>query len=108
VWADSDPADALGAPPGLTLQELTRFLEERPSLAYTLYLRNNQDGSPYYAIVAYCQDGALIFGLSGDEDEGCSLLSQLETHASSHGYWSVEEPPASSKAEFLARASQSA
>ena len=105
-WDESDPSDVLGVSPGLTLPELTQFLEAHPQLSYSMYFRNNSGSAPYFAILSYCSDGALIYGLCGDEPEASAmaLLNRLEAHAGSLGYWSVEEAPACSKQEFFTRA----
>ena len=70
-----------------------------------MYFRNNSDCSPYFVILSYCHDGSLIFGLSGDQSESSAtvLLSRLEAHVGSKGYWSIEEAPVGSKREFFAR-----
>jgi len=94
----------------MTLTQITQFLEAHPELAYSMYFRNNAAGQPYFAILCYCGDGSLIFGLSGEESGASAscLLGRLEAHAGSKGYWSVEEVPPDSKREFFTRASQCA
>jgi hypothetical protein len=107
-WHPNDPSDVLGAPPGATLAQLTQFLQARPGLAYTLYFSNNASGPPYHAMLCYCEDGALILGLSGNESAPAAraLLDRLEAHAGSKGYWSIEEAPPASAHEFTTRARQ--
>lgn len=109
-WDESDPPDVLGTSTGLSLPELTQFLEGHPELSYTMYFRNNQDGAPYFAILIYCHDGALIFGLSGDESatSSATLLNRLEAFAGAKGYWCLEEAPVDSRREFASRAGQCA
>jgi hypothetical protein len=104
-WDPIDPAEVIGAPPDLSPGQLAKYLEEHSSLSYSMYFRNTSGKSPYYAILAYCEDGSLILGLSGDEEESSAieLLEQLEAHSGSAGYWSLEEAPANSRDAFLTR-----
>lgn len=104
-WDEDDPAEVLGVAPGPTFPELLRQLEVDRSLAYTLYFRNAADAAPYFAILAWCGDGALILGLCGGEDAPAAeaLLVELEAFSGTQGYWSLEEPPVDSTPAFLAR-----
>jgi len=105
TWDAADPVDVLGVSPDSSFEGILEFLEQHVDRDYSMYLRNTGAGSPYYAILAYREDGSVIFGLSGDEDEQAALelLGRLEGFAGSAGYWSVEEAPAGSRGEFRAR-----
>jgi hypothetical protein len=107
-WDPIDPIEVIGSPEGLTIQQLTHFLELRPNLDYSMYFRNQSNAAPYYSILTYNPDGSLILGLSGDPNESCAieLLRELELYSGTQGYWTVEEAPVSSAEEFLARHSQ--
>ena len=105
TWDATEPIDMLGASPNDSLEDILEFLECHADRGYSMYLRNLERRSPYYAILAYCEDGCLVLGLSGDEDEQVvmDLLSRLQDFAGSTGYWSVEEPPPRHREEFCAR-----
>jgi len=105
TWDETDPAEVLGVARNASLEDVLEFLEQNVEREYTMYLRNRESTSPYFAILAYLDDGALIFGLSGDDEEQATLrmLDQLERFAGFRGYWGFEEPPAISREEFLAR-----
>ncbi len=105
TWGPADPVDVLGVPSGSSLEEILRFLERHVDRDYSMYLRNNADGSPYFAILAYRRDGSLILGLSTDEGEQMAQaeLRRLEQFSGSKGYWSVEEGPLSGRAAFIER-----
>jgi len=105
TWDAADPIDILGIPPNHSLEEILKFLECHADRSYSMYLSNLKRRSPYYAILAYCEDGSLILGLSCDEDEQVAreLLSRLEDFTGSTGYWSVEEAPPCDSKEFSAR-----
>jgi hypothetical protein len=107
TWNPDDPREVLGLKSGASLAEIFGFLQDNPEKEYTVYLRNTREGSPYYAILAFCADGSLILGLSGDEDQtaATALLGQLEEFSGGKGYWSIEEPPEVSSASFLERRS---
>lgn len=105
TWDAGDPIDMLGVPPNHSLEDILKFLEIHADRSYSMYLSNLERRSPYYAILAYCEDGSLILGLSGDEDKqgALELLSRLEDFTGSPGYWSVEEAPPGDRKEFSAR-----
>jgi hypothetical protein len=104
-WDPSDPTDVIGAPPNISVQQLLEYLADHPTLDYRMYFHNQSEGSPYHSILTYCADGSLILGLSGDEQEESAimLLRRLELFSQSKGYWTVEEAPVSSRAEFAIR-----
>jgi hypothetical protein len=105
TWNAAEPVDILGLSPNHSLKDILKFLEYHTDRSYSMYLRNLERRSPHYAILAYCEDGSLILGLSGDEDEQVApeLLSRLENFTGSTGYWSVEEAPPGDREEFGAR-----
>ncbi len=105
TWDAADPIDILGVPPNHSLEDILKFLEDHAGRSYSIYLSNLEQRSPYYAILAYCEDGSLILGLSGDEDEQAALelLGRLEDFTGATGYWSVEEAPPGDRKEFSAR-----
>ncbi len=87
TWEPGDPVDVLGVPPKHSLEDILIFFQYHTSRDYSMYLRNLEPRSPYYAILAYCEDGSLILGLSGDEDEqsALELLRRLGDFAGSRG-----------------------
>ena len=105
TWDATDPVDILGVSPNHSLEDILRFLEDHADRSYSMYLSNLEQRPPYYAVLAYCEDGSLILGLSGDEDErvALELLSRLEEFAGSTGYWSAEEAPPGDREEFITR-----
>ena len=98
----SDPVDVLGVSEGYSPSDLLSHLETNTTVSYSLYYRNTENQPPYYAILAYNNDGSLILGLSCDEDETSAreMLGRLEAFAGSFGYWGVEEAPTISQVEF--------
>jgi len=101
----SDPAETLGLAKDYAFNQIPDHLENNVACHYSWHFRNTRNEPPYIAILAYNDDGSLILGLSGDEEEAAALnlLGRLEAFAGSRGYWGVEEPPQCSRRRFLAR-----
>lgn len=99
-----DPVAVLGVSPNDSLGDVLEFLEHHINRDYSMYFWNTEAKSPYYAILAYREDGCLILGLSGDaeQENAQHLLGRLESFSGSKGYWSVEEAPVGSREEFRA------
>lgn len=100
-----DPVAVLGVSPSASLGDVLEFLEHYINRDYSMYFRNTEAKPPYYAFLAYREDGCLILGLSGDpeRENARELLERLEYFSGSKGYWSVEEAPVGSREDFYVR-----
>lgn len=105
-----DPAQVLGVSPDTSPEAVMAFLVENPTIEYWMYWNNERDALPSNALVAFNDDGSLVFGLAAAYDDEphvalVTLAAMKRLVGSSCGYTTVEQAPASSRVEFLARAS---
>ncbi len=104
LWDPNDFSVVLGMAAGSSLADVLLHLETDAASEHTLYFKAKSDDGPRFAILAFCEDGSLILGLSSIEgDDQTAVLARLEEFASSSGYVGWEEAPASSQQEFKLR-----
>ena len=105
-WDQEDLEFTIGLPKIELFEQLTEFLELNVATDISLYFSNALESVPYCAILDYCSDGSLIFGLAADDnnDSAQALLVSLESFVKDTGYWGGDnEAPPTSKEEFTER-----
>ena len=104
-----DPSEVLGLPADSSLSDVLEHLEAQADTQYSMYWRNALEEPPYYGLLAFTADGALILGLSPCADDRMSeaerwIEAMKESTVSDTAYWGVEEPPVETSSEFRSRA----
>jgi hypothetical protein len=104
-----DPIEVLCLPANSSLSDVLQYLEAETNTNYSMYWRNAREESPYFGILTFTADGALILGLSPGADDQMSeaerwIEAMKEFTVSDLAYWGVEESPVGTSSEFRERA----
>jgi hypothetical protein len=105
-WDQEDLEFTIGLPKIESFEQLTAFLEFNVATDISLYFSSSLERPPYCAILDYCSDGSLIFGLAADNnnESALTLLTSLENFVNDTGYWGGDsEAPPTSREEFTER-----